>query len=201
MATTDPRIDAYIAKSAEFARPILTHLRKLIHTACPDVEETLKWSFPHFTYRGVLCSMAAFKQHCAFGFWHKGMADVLGASDQRGEAMGNMGRITSDRDLPPKATLTKWIKQAMKLNESGAKPAARPAKAKKPPRVPADLQTALRKHKRAEATFQAMSASHQREYVEWITEAKRAETRQKRLDTALEWLAEGKPRNWTYERK
>jgi uncharacterized protein YdeI (YjbR/CyaY-like superfamily) len=201
MPATDPRVDAYISKSAEFARPILTHLRKQIHAACPDVEETMKWSFPHFTYQGLLCSMAAFKQHCAFGFWHKGMAEVLGANDQRGDAMGNMGRITSIRDLPPKAALTKWIKQAMTLNESGVKAPARPVKEKKPLRVPADLQAALQKHKQAQATFRAMSPSHKREYVEWITEAKRAETRERRLKTALEWLAEGKSRNWKYERK
>jgi len=200
MSTRDPRIDAYIASSADFAKPILTHLREIVHAACPDVDETMKWSFPHFTYKGMLCSMASFKEHCAFNFW-KG-ALVVGASngDGNGErAMGQFGRITAISDLPSKKTLTGYIKEAMRLNEAGVKsPTRSKPKAKKEVAVPDDLTKALRKNRKALATFEKFSPSHRREYIEWITEAKGEETRNRRLATAVEWIAEGKPRNWKY---
>jgi uncharacterized protein YdeI (YjbR/CyaY-like superfamily) len=196
MGTRDPRVDAYIAKSADFAQPILTHLRDVIHAACPDVEETMKWSFPHFMYHGMLCGMASFKQHCTLGFW-KGALVVDGAADA--DAMGQFGRITSVRDLPPRRTLTGYVKRAMQLNEEGIKPQrAKPAAKKAPLTVPDDLAAALRKSAKARKTFDAFPPSQQREYIEWITEARRDETRQRRLATAIEWLAEGKPRNWKY---
>lgn len=199
MAKRDPRIDAYIAKSAAFAKPILIHLRKVVHDACPDVQETMKWSFPHFMHHGILCGMAAFKQHCAFGFW-KG-SQVVGKGDNKSdEAMGQFGRITSLDDLPTKKAMSVLIKKAMKRNESGEKA---PAKVKKKPRpeaaVPDDLFLALRKNKKALATFDGFSPSHRREYIEWITEAKRPETRLSRLKTTMEWLADGKPRHWKYQ--
>jgi uncharacterized protein YdeI (YjbR/CyaY-like superfamily) len=198
MAKKDPRIDAYVAKSAAFAKPILIHLRKVIHEACPDVQETMKWSFPHFMHHGILCSMAAFKQHCAFGFW-KG-SQVVGKGDSKSdEAMGQFGRIASLADLPTKKTLAGLIKSAMKRNESAEKA---PAKVKRNPRpeaaVPDDLFLALRKNRKALATFDGFSPSHRREYIEWITEAKRPETRLSRITTTIEWLAEGKPRHWKY---
>src|SRR5690348_1310092 len=160
MGTRDPRIDAYIAGSADFAKPVLTHLRELVHATCPDVEETMKWSFPHFMYQGMLCSMASFKEHCAFNFW-KG-ALVVGASnggqgDSGERAMGQFGRITALSDLPSKKVLAGYIKEAMQLNEAGVASPARSKKKSAAPRavrVPEDLAAALRKNKKASTTFE-----------------------------------------------
>ena len=202
MKNTDPRIDAYIGKSANFAKPILRHLRKVVHEACPGVEETVKWSTPAFTYNGkILCGIAAFKAHCTFGFWHQGMVAVLGADGHKADsAMGSFGRITSLDDLPSDRILARYIRKAAELSGSDAparpRPVHRPAA---PLAVPKDLAEALKKKKAAAATFEKISPSHRKEYIEWITEAKRDETRQKRLATTLEWLAEGKSRNWKYE--
>lgn len=197
MASRDARIDAYIAKSAEFARPILNHLREAVHTACPQVEETLKWSAPAFMYGGkILCSMAAFKQHAAFGFWQGGQ--VVEHDPKAAEAMGQFGRITKLADLPTRAEFTRYARRAMKLIDEGVKPLPRGGKPKPPPEPPADLVAALKKNRQAQAAFDAFPPSHRREYIEWITEAKREETRQKRLAQAVEWLSEGKPRNWKY---
>lgn len=200
MGIRDPRVDAYIAKSAEFARPILTYLRDTVHECCPQVEESIKWGMPHFLYEGMLCSMAAFKQHCAFGFW-KGALLVDHARND--EAMGQFGRITSLGEAPGRKLLAGYIRKAMVLNESGAQPARRTkdAQPRPPAEVPADLAAALGKDRRAAAVFDAFSPSHRREYIEWITEAKREETRANRLARTLEWLAEGKPRNWKYQPK
>ncbi|MFS2007731.1 YdeI/OmpD-associated family protein [Duganella sp. CT11-25] len=198
MTTIDPRVDAYIAKSAEFAQPILEHLRAVVHAACPDVEETMKWSFPHFMYKGMMCSMASFKAHCAFGFWK---AELLMADEARREAMGHFGRIESIRDLPSKKVLTAYIKQAMKLNDEGV---AAPARAKPAaPRellIPDELTAALKKVPAARKHFEAFSPSKQRDYAEWISEAKTDATRVRRLEQAIEWIAEGKSRNWKYEK-
>ncbi len=183
MGKKDPRIDAYIEKSADFAKPVLNRIRKLVHAACPEVEETMKWSFPHFMYRGMFCSMSAFKQHCAFGFWHPLMRESI---DGRGsdEAAGQFGRITSLADLPKDAELKRLVKVAMELNESGVK---RPSKPKpstpKVVAVPPDLTAALKKNAKARTTFERFSPSCRNEYVQWITEAKREETRAKRLAT------------------
>jgi len=199
MGTRDPRIDAYIEKAADFAQPILKHLRQTVHAACPDVEETMKWSSPHFLYKGMLCGMSAFKQHCAFGFW-KGKLVVGDDGRTLEDAMGQFGRITTLRDLPPKKTLIAYIKKAMALNEEGVPSPMRAKRAapKPPVAVPDDLAAMLRKNKKAQTTFDAFSPSHRREYVEWIGEAKREETRKKRLQTTIEWLAEGKSRHWKY---
>jgi uncharacterized protein YdeI (YjbR/CyaY-like superfamily) len=199
MGERDPRIDAYIARSADFARPILEHLRDTVHQACPQVEETMKWSMPHFMYEGMLCGMASFKAHCTFGFW-KG-ALVLGDSDgAEKDAMGQFGRIERISDLPPKRTLVALIRRAMQLNEQGVKSPARARKPKPPAEVPDDLSAALARNRKARATFEKFSASQRREYVEWIAGAKREETRARRLATTLEWLAEGKPMNWKYQK-
>src|SRR5919199_6273412 len=199
MGTRDPRVDAYIDKSAEFAQPILAHLREVVHAACPEVEETMKWSFPHFMYRGMLCSMASFKQHCTFGFW-KGALVLDGNGASAEAAMGSFGRITRLSDLPPKKTLASYVKKAAALNDAGVKAPSRmaPKGKKKELVVPDDLMAALRKNKKALATFEGFSPSHRREYVEWITEAKSEDTRQRRLEQAVEWMAEGKPQNWKY---
>ena len=198
MPTRDPRIDAYIAKSADFARPILAHLREVVHAACPDVQETMKWSFPHFEYKGLLCSMAAFKEHCAFGFW-KGSLIVAGDGDAE-RAMGQFGRLTKLSDLPSKKVLTGYIKKAMALNEAGVKSPARskPRTPRPEAAVPDDLAAALGENPTARSTFDNFSPSHRREYIEWITEAKTPATRTRRLETAIAWMAEGKSRNWKY---
>ncbi len=199
MGTRDNRVDAYIAHSAEFAQPILTHLRALVHAACPGAIETIKWGFPHFEFKGVLCSMAAFKAHCAFGFWHADMRANAGAQTGGDAAMGQFGRITKLADLPKDAALKALIRQAAKLNESGVKsPRAASPRPKTPLAVPEDLALALRANRVAQANFDAMSPSHRREYIEWLLGAKRDETRSKRLATAIEWIGEGKSKEWKY---
>jgi uncharacterized protein YdeI (YjbR/CyaY-like superfamily) len=199
MGTRDPRVDAYIERSAEFAKPILRHLRAVVHETCPDVEETMKWSFPHFMYEGMLCSMASFKEHCAFGFW-KGSLIVEQDGETAERAMGQFGRIATLSDLPPKRLLAGYIKKAMALNESGVTARPRLKQPRKALSVPDYLAAALKKNKRAFATFEAFSPSHKREYVEWIAEAKGEDTRQRRLEQAIAWMSEGKPRNWKYMR-
>ena len=199
MATKDPRIDAYIAKSADFAKPILKHLRKVVHTGCPGVQETIKWSMPHFDYKGVMCGMAAFKEHCAFGFWK---ADLILDRDKQKEksGMGSFGCIKSLKDLPSEKTLIGYVKKAAALNEAGIKvPGRTQPKKRAPIPVPAYFAAALKKNAKAGKTFENLSPSHRREYLEWLTEAKREETRIARLTTSLKWLAEGKSRNWKYQ--
>jgi uncharacterized protein YdeI (YjbR/CyaY-like superfamily) len=197
MGTRDPKVDAYIDKAADFAKPILTHFRETVHAACPDVVEEMKWSFPHFTYKGMLCSMAAFKEHAAFGFWKASL--VLGGDAKSGDAMGHLGRITTVGDLPPKKQLIAYVKKAAALNEDGIKEARAPRAPARPLRVPADLAAALKKNKKAQTTFDNFRPSHRREYVEWITGAKTDETRARRVKTAVEQMAEGKSQNWKYE--
>lgn len=196
---TDRRVDAYIAKSAEFARPILRHLRALVHQACPDVEETIKWGMPSFLHHGIICGMAGFKAHCAFGFWRRGLTDEIARTGVKAEqAMGSLGRITSLKDLPADKAMLGYIRKAAKLNEGGI-----PARSKPKPKpalpAPADLATALKKNAKAAKAFAAFTPGARREYIEWITEAKRPETRQKRIATAVPWIAAGKKRNWKYE--
>ena len=202
MGKKEKIIDDYISKSADFAKPILNHLRELVHKTCPDVEEKMKWSFPHFDYKNeMMCSMAAFKQHCVFGFWKAAiMKDPVLVETAKSEvAMGHLGKITSLKDLPSNKTITAWIKEAMLLNEQGIK---LPAKAKptnqKELVVPDYFTKALAKNKKAQQVFENYSYSHKKEYVEWITEAKTEVTRNKRMETALEWLSEGKSRHWKY---
>jgi len=199
MGKRDPRVDAYIKNAPEFAKPILEHLRAVVHEACPDVVEGTKWSVPHFDYHGILCGMAAFKHHCTFGFWKSGL--VLGdEAKSQDSGAGQFGRLQSVSDLPSKKVLTGYIRKAMKLNEEGT----RVEKPRKPPKpevtVPSYVKTALGKNTKAKAAFDAFSPSHRREYVEWITEAKTDATRDRRLTQAIEWIAEGKSRNWKYER-
>jgi uncharacterized protein YdeI (YjbR/CyaY-like superfamily) len=198
MGTRDPRIDVYIAKQQEFAKPILSYLREVIHEGCPEVVETLKWSAPAFEYQGFLCGFAAFKEHAALGFW-KGTL-ILGPNDKSIDAAGNFGRLKTLKDLPPKKVLIGYIKKAMELNEQGVKAPMKPPKPKAAIPMPADLKTALAKNRKAKATYDAFSPSHKREYLEWITEAKATDTRQRRVGQAIEWMSEGKPRMWKYQR-
>jgi uncharacterized protein YdeI (YjbR/CyaY-like superfamily) len=195
MGKRDKRVDAYIGKAAAFAKPILTHIRETVHEACPDCEETLKWSSPAFMYKGILCGMASFKEHAVFGFWKHEL--LLG--ERTNEAMGSFGRLTSVKDLPPKKRLVMLIKRAMKLNDDDIKVSRmRTAQPKATLAMPADLESALAKNKKARTSFAAFSPSHKREYLEWITDAKADATRARRIATAMEWMSEGKPRNWKY---
>jgi uncharacterized protein YdeI (YjbR/CyaY-like superfamily) len=198
MGARDPRVDAYIAKSADFAKPILKRLRAEVHAVCPDVIEELKWSSPHFNYKGMFCMMAGFKKHCIFGFWkHK----LVVGPDAPGNAWARFQQLTSVDDLPSSRVLAGYLKKAMRLNDEGIAIQRKPRKAAKPVRVPADLAAALKKDKKAQAAFADFSPSHRREYVEWITDAKAADTRARRLAQAAEWIADGKSRNWKYERR
>ncbi|MFN3946454.1 MAG: YdeI/OmpD-associated family protein [Allosphingosinicella sp.] len=192
----DERVDAYIARQADFARPILAHLRDAVHAACPDAEETLKWGMPAFLYKGgILATMAAFKRHASFGFWRGG--EVVGEEKQDG--MGQFGRIAAIEDLPEPAALAAMIEKAAALVDEGAKaPRARSVKA--PLETPADLRAAIDAVPAAAATFDAFPPSCRRDYVEWVVDAKRPETRAKRIAQAAEWLAEGKRRHWKYEK-
>ncbi len=194
MAKKDPRVDAYIERAMPFARPILKHLRKIAHTGCPDVEETIKWKSPFFEHKGIICFMAAFKEHCVFGFW-KG-ALIFG--EKHKGAMGHFGRITSMQDLPDEKKLVGYVRKAAELNQAGVKKSRPRSRAKQKISVPSDLKVALQKRPKARKTFDDFSYSHKKEYVEWITDAKRDETRRRRLQTAIQWLAQGKPQNWKY---
>jgi uncharacterized protein YdeI (YjbR/CyaY-like superfamily) len=193
----DPRIDAYIARQADFARPILEHLRAALHAACPGIEETIKWSMPSFYHKGrPLAGMAAFKAHATFGFWQH--SQLIEGEKRNEEAMGSFGRITSLADLPDEAELAALIRKAAALIDEGVKP-ARTRTVKAPIEMPGDLAAALAANATAQATYDGFSSSCRREYLEWVTEAKRPETRAKRLAQAVEWMAEGKRRNWKYE--
>lgn len=200
MGAKDPRIDDYIAQANDFARPILEHIRKLVHTACPDVRETMKWRFPTFDYKGMLCDMAAFKKHCTFGFW-KGtiMNDPHNTLTQTGEtAMGHMGKLTSVSDLPDDAIIIDLVKEAMRLNDEGVKVPKRAATQAQELDIPEYFIKAVEGNAEALKTFEGFSYSNKKEYVEWVTGAKTETTRQKRLTTSVEWLSEGKVRNWKY---
>jgi uncharacterized protein YdeI (YjbR/CyaY-like superfamily) len=203
MGKKDERIDAYIANSAAFAQPILTHLRDLIHEVCPDVEETWKWSFPNFDYKGAsFVSMAGFKSHCSFGFWRASIMDdpdnILQISEKAG--MGNLGKITNIAELPTDTILRKYLKAALKLNEDGIKvPKATKTKSAEPIVTPDDLAAAITANEAASVVYSKFSNSHKKEYVEWIEEAKTLTTRNKRIAQAVEMIAENKSKNWKYK--
>jgi uncharacterized protein YdeI (YjbR/CyaY-like superfamily) len=199
MGYKDRRVDAYIDKAAAFAQPILNHLRELVHRGCPEIEETLKWGMPAFEYRGLLGGMAAFKSHATFSLWKHEL--VLGEKAAK-HAMGQFGRLTSLQDLPPDKILLGYIRRAAKLNEAGIKAPsrnrARPGE-KRELVVPDFFIVALKKNKKAQENFAKFSYSHKKEYVEWLTDAKREATRRKRLEMCLAWIADGKPQNWKYK--
>ena len=204
MPVVDKRVDAYIANAAPFAQPVLTHFRLLIHKADPEVVETIKWGFPNFESHGtVVCSMAAFKQHCTFGFWKASLMKdpnkILAVSEKA--SMGHLGRIETLKDLPADKILISYIKEAVKLNADGVK-VARKEKSKTiaPVEIPEVVKKALKKNARALKVFEAFSPSHRKEYIEWISEAKTETTRDKRIATMIEWLEEGKSRNWKYQK-
>jgi uncharacterized protein YdeI (YjbR/CyaY-like superfamily) len=203
MVHRDPRVDAYIARAAPFAQPILAHVRAVVHEGCPDVEETIKWGMPSFTRGGrILCGMAAFKAHASFGFWKHALVLGEGSADEGRErvGMGSFGKLTAVRDLPARKQLVAYVKKAAALNAQGVKavPARKTAAAKPAPVPTLEFAAALRRNKAAGAAFKAFPPSHQREYVDWIAEARREETRDRRIAQAVEWIAEGKQRNWKY---
>jgi uncharacterized protein YdeI (YjbR/CyaY-like superfamily) len=198
-----PLVDAYIAKAAPFAQPVLEHLRELVHKGCPEVVEEIKWSMPFFVYKGqILSNIAAFKAHCSFNLWG---GEVAAAMRKDGvlssDGMGKLGKIASVKDLPSNKTMMGYIKQAAAFIDAGGK--TMPKRTKKVEKaeaeVPEELAAALKKNKAAGLTFAAFSPGARREYVDWIVEAKRAETREKRVAQAVEWMAEGKQRNWKYQ--
>ncbi|MEW5915894.1 MAG: YdeI/OmpD-associated family protein [Gemmatimonadota bacterium] len=195
MPKKSKEVDAYIQRAAEFAKPILTKIRAAYHKASPDIEETMKWSVPHFEYKGIVGSMAAFKQHATFGFWKGAMMKTKGAP-----SLGRV-RLTSADDLPSDRELLAMVKEAVALNEDELK-LPRPPRAKVAAElpVPPDLRAALQKNVKARNAFAEFSPSERNEYVEWITEAKQDATRNERLETAVDWIAQGKPRNWKYMR-
>jgi uncharacterized protein YdeI (YjbR/CyaY-like superfamily) len=208
MPATNPKVDAYIAKAKPFAQPILTHIRKIVHSACPGVEETIKWSRPFFEYKGVILgNMSAFKEHCSFGFWGQEIGAILReAGAVKDGAMGSLGRITSVATLPPEKQLLAWVRQAAKFVDSGqyTSPIAARSKVVKAPRpalkIPPHFTKALNQNLKARSAFAAFSPSCKREYIEWIADAKRTETRDQRIQTAIDWIAEGKQRNWRYQK-
>jgi uncharacterized protein YdeI (YjbR/CyaY-like superfamily) len=200
MGTRDPRVDAYIDKSADFAKPVLRHLREMVHDTVPEVSEEMKWSMPSFMYRGMLCGIAAFKEHCAFNFWKHSL--IVGG-DRPDDAMGSFGRITSMADLPPDSELRRYLLKAKQLNDEGVKAPRREKspEEKKEFEIHPEFADALAGNESAARHFDAFSPSKRKEYLEWISEAKTEPTRRKRIDTAVEWIAEGKSRNWKYERR
>jgi uncharacterized protein YdeI (YjbR/CyaY-like superfamily) len=182
MGKRNPKVDAYIEEAAEFARPILRHLREAVHEACPDAEEAIKWNVPFFVHRANLCYMAAFKAHCAFGFWNSRAVMGDGARDDE-KGAGQFGRITSIAELPPRPTLISFVRKAADLSAAGVKPARSP---RPPPPIPKELRTVLKKHPKAASEFDTLTPSHRREIIEWVAGAKQAETRLRRADQAIE---------------
>ena len=202
MPTMDPRVDAYIEKSAAFAKPILEKMRKLIFQAAPDATETIKWSFPNYEVHGsMFCSMAAFKEHCSFGFWKasllKDPEGILALAERN--SMGHLDKLTTVKDLPADKILVAYLKEAALLNKNKVKVVKPKTAPKKDLPIPKLLVAALKKNKKAQKAFEAFSPSQQREYIEWINEAKTEETQIRRVDTTVEWSAEGKTRNWKYK--
>ncbi|MGC4072548.1 MAG: YdeI/OmpD-associated family protein [Nibricoccus sp.] len=199
MATKDSRVDSYIDEAEEFARPILKHLRKVIHQGCPKAVETIKWGCPFFNYKGLLCGFAAFKAHCSLFFWRDiDVSKWLEKTNTAGAGMGQFGKITSRADLPKDSVLLACVRAAVEQRNA---PASKTKRARKPGKelpVPADLKKALAANTKASTTFKNFAPSHRRAYIDWITDARQPATREKRLSTTIEWLTEGKPQNWKY---
>jgi uncharacterized protein YdeI (YjbR/CyaY-like superfamily) len=200
MGTKNPKIDAYVAKSAEFAKPILMHVRKLVHIACPEVEEELKWGHPFFLYKGPLCMVPAFKRHCKFGFWGWKLVQAKIRETDQHANLDSLDKITSLSDLPPDNILTGYVRAAVSLKDAGVKKPAKP-KVKIELVVPDCLAAALKNNKHARENFANFSYSHKKEYIEWINQAKQEATRDRRLAAAVKMIAEAKSRNWKYQRR
>jgi uncharacterized protein YdeI (YjbR/CyaY-like superfamily) len=200
MPTKDPRVDAYIAEAPDFARPILSHLRKLIHQGCPEAVETMKWSRPFFEYKGLLCGFAAFKAHCSLFFWQDiDLGDTFKKKSDSNSGKGRVEKVESLADLPKDQVLVACVRSAVAQRDTPKTKAKRVREPVKETPIPLDLKKALSSNTQANAAWKALAPSHRREYIDWIVEAKRPETRAKRIQTALEWLSEGKKLNWKYE--
>lgn len=203
MGKKDPRVDSYIAKAADFAKPVLEHFRSLVHKVCPDATETIKWGAPSFDYKGPYCLMVSFKKHCAIIFYKNKIMKNQAPKDKTiiETDMAQLRKITSIKDLPKDKVLTAYLKNASKINDAGIKiPSRKKSNEKKELEIPDYFVKALKKNKNAQKTFNNFTYSKKKDYVEWIAQAKREETRLQRIETAIEWLAEGKTRNWKYEK-
>jgi hypothetical protein len=200
MGAKDPRVDAYVAKAAPFARPLLRHFRGLVHRGCPSVVETIKWGHPAFDHHGFLAGMAAFREHASFIFWKEKRLVADGVLAPSYEGWGQFGKVRGLADLPSDAAILRTVRAAARLNVEGTPSPRSTPRVKRPvPRTPAAFAAALR-GAGADAKHRAMSTSMRREYVEWIAEAKTTATRDRRIATAVQWIAEGKRRNWKYAR-
>jgi len=202
MGQRDERVDAYIAKSPDYAKPILIHIREFVHRVAPEVNEMIKWGFPFFDYKGPVCHMAAFKKHCAFGFWKvRLLNDPEGylKLDTEEASAGSVGPILGITDLPPENVLAEFIHQAIAINEQGVKVEKKPAAPKAELSIPPDFENLLKSNTTAYFHFDKFSPSKKREYLEWFADAKSEATRQKRIEQALEWISEGKSRHWKYQ--
>ena len=195
--TQDSRIDAYIDRAQPFARPILKHVRERVHAVVPEAEETMKWSSPAYVLGGkILLMTAAFKQHAALNFWR---GQELRGEKANADAMGQFGKIASLADLPADAELDRLIRDAAELTKSAPAPRKTKHEPKPPPQIHPDFAAALVKAPKAQGALDGFPPSAQRDYLEWISEAKQDATRAKRIATAVEWLSEGKRRHWKYE--
>jgi uncharacterized protein YdeI (YjbR/CyaY-like superfamily) len=201
MQSFDPCIDNYIESAPDFAQPVMRHLRKLVHKICPQVCENMKWSTPSFEYKGLFCGFGAYKNYCMFGFWKASVMDDPYSllTEHSDGIMGNFGKITSLEDLPEDSIIIFYLREGMRLNDEGIQLPAKPkSTVKKELVVPVELLNALNKNKVAQKIFNHFSYSNKKEYAEWIANAKTDSTRQKRIEQAIEWIAEGKIRNWKY---
>jgi len=200
MARLDRRVDAKFSQAPDFAQPIIQLLRKAIHQACPEVQETLKWGMPAFEYQGLLAIVGIFKSHCSLVLWkHQLLAEKFPElAEIANPSTGKFGRLTKRSDLPSQAKLNQYLKFAVALNAEGVRVPKRRKATRPVPTLPPEFKAALRRHKVAAQTFEKLSPSCQRDYVNWIADPKREETRAKRIATSIEWLAAGKKRNWKY---
>ncbi|MBB5639297.1 uncharacterized protein YdeI (YjbR/CyaY-like superfamily) [Pedobacter cryoconitis] len=202
MGKLDNRIDLYIDNAAVYAQPILNHLRMLVHEACPEIIEKIKWGCPHFDYKGPVCHMAAFKNHCAFGFWKGALLPDLHhlVGEDKQHAMGHLGKLESVEDLPGDDVLITYIQNAVILNKEGVKLPKKTTAPRTDLQVPDDFVERLVTVPAAGINFEKFSYAKKKDYLEWFKDAKTEATRNKRMDTAIEWIIEGKSRNWKYEK-
>jgi len=198
MPKKNPAVDAYINKSKPFAKPILKHLRKIIHKACPKVTEDIKWGAPFYLYQDrILCATMAFKAHCAIVFWKSALIRKEMGQKAVGD-LKSLRRISLLEELPSERELLAYIKLAMHFNEPSTKLPPR-EKRSDPLKIPRELTYALRANPKAFKNFNSFTPSKKKDYIFWITGAKTEETRERRLEISVDWISEGKSRNWKYE--
>ena len=185
----NPKVDAYIDKQQDFAKPILKHVRKLAHEALPRAEEALKWGVPYFTVNGKnAVGMAAFKKHASV---------MVCSTETAGGGMGNFGKLTDVSQLPGDEELIRQFRESAEAVQSPetSQPKTKPVLA-----MPDDLASAIADTPSAQEVFDGFTDAQRRDYIEWVMSAKRQPTREKRVATAAEWIGEGKKRNWKYEK-